>query len=238
MRTRRASSGPFAERPYFKLSEIDQICADELEKVGLFPAEPQPIRIDRFIEKRFKVAPQYEDLPDRVLGYTKFGTKGVQEIGISKALVEEDSKVSERRINSTLAHEAGHGLLHAHLFILERPPKDLIGSDFNIPEKKILCRNETVEGIRDRLRIDCGQKWWEYQANMAIGGLLLPMRLVRLAMEPYLVETGQLNVKILTEAAKEKATRVLAEIFDVNPIVVRIRIETLFSRSREDQPLL
>lgn len=238
MRVYRSSSGPFSERPFFSLKEIDQICADELTKFGLFPREPQPIRIDRFIEKRFNVAPKYEDLPDGVLGYTKFGSKGVQEIGISKALAEENSKVSERRINSTLAHESGHGLLHAHLFSLEKQPTNLVGSDFDIPAKKILCRKETVEGIQDRPRNDCGQKWWEYQANMAIGGLLLPRKLVMIAIEPFLMESGRLGVKVLDEARKEIATKALAEAFDVNPIVVRIRINSIFSINREDQPLL
>lgn len=238
MRVYRSSFGPFSERPFFSLKEIDQICADELMKFGLFPREPQPIRIDRFIEKRFNVAPKYEDLPDGVLGYTKFGSNGVQEIGISKALAEENSKVSERRINSTLAHESGHGLLHAHLFFLEKPPTNLVGSDFDIPEKKILCRKETVEGIQDRPRSECGQKWWEFQANMVIGGLLLPRKLVMSAIEPFLMETGRLGVKVLDEARKEIATRALAEAFDVNPIVVKIRIDSIYSISREDQPLL
>jgi hypothetical protein len=52
MRTYRATSGPFAERPFFSLEEVDRTCADELRKLGLLPREPEPIRIERFIEKR------------------------------------------------------------------------------------------------------------------------------------------------------------------------------------------
>ena len=34
MKTFRAKSGPFSERPHFEPSEIDRICADELRKEG------------------------------------------------------------------------------------------------------------------------------------------------------------------------------------------------------------
>jgi hypothetical protein len=59
-------SGASSKQPYFTHSQIDQICCDELRNEGLLPNSPEPIRIDRFIEKRFKVSPTYEDLPDGV----------------------------------------------------------------------------------------------------------------------------------------------------------------------------
>ena len=86
MKTIRSKSGPIGVRPHFKPSEIDRICADELRKQGLYPASPQPVRIDRFVEKRFGVVPQYEELPDGVLGYTKFSKKGVDGIRDSPAV--------------------------------------------------------------------------------------------------------------------------------------------------------
>jgi len=76
----------FSERPHFESSEIDRICADELRKEGLYPNSPEAIRIDRFVEKRFGVVPQYENLPDGVLGFTKFTKKGVVAIVIAAAL--------------------------------------------------------------------------------------------------------------------------------------------------------
>lgn len=57
MRTFRSKKGPFTEAPYFEKSEIEAICLDELMKVGLLPKQAEPIRIDRFIEKRFQVTP-------------------------------------------------------------------------------------------------------------------------------------------------------------------------------------
>jgi len=235
MRTYRTTTGPFTERPYYTLDEVEQICADELRKVGLFPQEPEPIRIDRFIEKRFEVVPKYEDLPEDLLGCTKFGPKGVQEIIVSRSLAEENNKVSERRINTTLAHEAGHGLLHAHLFVVGQQPRSLFGDGLDPKEPKILCRKDTIEGIQDSKRFNRPVPWWEFQANLAIGGLLLPRQLVIIVLEPFMVGKGQLGIKVLDPVHKENAMRELVEVFDVNPIVARIRIEKIFPSAQEQQ---
>src|SRR6185437_5356796 len=109
---------PFSERPFYSDSEIERTCTTELSWQSLLPTFASPIRIDRFIEKRFKLVPTYEDLGDGVLGLTRFTAHGVAEIAISRRLDDEVGRVSERRIRTTLAHEAGHCLLHAHLFTL------------------------------------------------------------------------------------------------------------------------
>ena len=119
-----------SEQPYFKDTEIDRIAVEELLGAGLLPSKPEPIRIERFVEKRFGLARvSYEELPTTVLGYTQFSRKGVEAVFVSRALAEEGTRVSERRINSTLAHEAGHGLLHAYLFMLDSFPTELFEND-------------------------------------------------------------------------------------------------------------
>src|ERR1035437_378680 len=123
MKTFRTAKGPFAERPYYKEHEIENICTDALREVGLLPANPEPIRIDRFIEKRFGVVPSYEDLPEGVLGLTRFGKNGVQEVVVANALDGDSSATAARRVRTTLAHEGGHCLLHTHLFVLATRPR-------------------------------------------------------------------------------------------------------------------
>jgi hypothetical protein len=185
-----SKGGPFSERPYFKLSEIEQICIEALNKVGLYPTAPEPIRIDRFIEKRFGIAPEYQELPDGVLGFTKFGSSGVEAIVIASVLDQGKAKVDERRLRSTLAHEGGHGLLHAYLFQLGEKPKSLFDDSEKTP--RILCRDvpdapQTARGYAGR--------WWEFQANKAIGGLLMPRRLVERALvaAKFCKEAGNLR---------------------------------------------
>jgi len=235
MRTYRAKSGPFTEQPYYTPREVEKICTDELRSVDLFPPQPEPIRIERFIEKRFKITPTYEELPEGFLGFTEFGPKGVKGIGISKLLTDEGSKVSERRINSTLAHEAGHGLLHAHLFVIGQQPHLLFGEGVDSNKPKILCRNDTIQGLQSYRQIGYNGCWWEYQANLAIGSLLLPRLLVMVSMEPFLIEEGIMGSYRLDHSRQEEAIKTLAQIFDVNPIVAKIRIGALLPDSQNKQ---
>jgi hypothetical protein len=217
-------SGPSSKQPYFTSSQIDQICCDELRKEGLFPGAPEAIRIDRFIEKRFHVSPQYENLPAGVLGFTRFGKSGVQAVVISAALDAEGGKVAERRVRTTMAHEAGHGLLHAHLFALDEIPLHLFDKDSHSVDQ-ILCRD--VQG-EDQKTSRYDGRWWEFQANRAMGGLLCPRPLVHEAMKPFLAPAGLLGIEVLDEKRREESVRTLADIFDVNPVVARIRVNELF----------
>jgi hypothetical protein len=217
-------SGPSSKQPYFTPTQIDHICCDELRKEGLFPSSPEPIRIDRFIEKRFKVSPQYEDLPDGVLGFTRFGKNGVKAVVVSTALDAEGGKVADRRVRTTLAHEAGHGLLHAHLFALEEIPLHLFDNDSHTGDQ-ILCRDVQADEKKPR---GYDGRWWEFQANRAMGGLLCPSELVQEAMKSFLLPAGMLGVAVLDEKKRDASARTLADIFDVNPVVARIRINEMF----------
>src|SRR5260370_37965068 len=171
MKTFRSSKGPFSEIPFYTPEEIERICLDELEKLGLCPGEPSPIRIDRFIEKRFHIGPTYEDLPKGVLGFTRFGPKGVEEIVVARQLDEEGTVAADRRVRSTLAHESGHGLLQAHLFALGAHPKSLFGNGLDPNVSKILCRDEAPAGRSPGATRRYDGRWWEFQANQAMGAL-------------------------------------------------------------------
>src|SRR5271165_4630479 len=111
-------SGPYPFQLYFDdLGEIDEICLAALKRQSLLPSEPAPIRIERFVEKEFKTALRYEDLGPDNLGCTIFNSSGaVQAILVSRSLEEQNTTPARRRVRSTVAHEAGHGLLHGALF--------------------------------------------------------------------------------------------------------------------------
>ena len=226
------SHGPFSERPFYKDKEIELTAADELRKVGLFPSSPQPIRVERFVEKRFSVTPIYEELPSGVLGFTRFGSGGVEGIVVSRSLGEEGSTVAERRVNTTLAHEAGHGLLHAHLFALEKFNRSLFDDEDASPGK-ILCRDTAIHSPTERRQYD--GRWWEVQANKLMGALLLPRTLVTECVEPLLEMRGHLRVPGLPADRREEAARLLSEVFDVNPVVGRIRLAQMYPEVGEQQ---
>lgn len=232
MKTFRSKSGPFTEQPFFTIEEIERTCTDELEKEGLYPDKPEPIRIERFIEKRFKVSPCYEDVPAGVLGYTKFGPNGVEAVIVSRSLEENKAPQSRRRVNTTLAHEAGHGLLHAVLFALAAAEDvaPLFGAEFDAKSPRILCRDEDVSGSERPRTAGRGYdgRWWEHQANKAMGALLLPRDLVIQSLDSLLASSGSFGEKRLERNRWEEGVRKLSDVFDVNPVVGRIRLQVMF----------
>ena len=219
MRTLRAHSGPFTERPFFTESEIERMCESALTEAGYYPSEPSPVNIDRFIEKYFDVSPQFEDLPPGVLGYSCFDSDGMISMHIATALTNEGTRVAERRVHTTLAHEAGHGLFHSYLFSLAEGGLDLFQSDPDVTRTRILCRDEYAPQQKVH------GPWWEIQANMAIGPLLMPRPLVVEAVEPFLTSTGLLGIGAVPEDQRETVVAELSSTFDVNPVVARIRLE-------------
>lgn len=226
MKTFRSKTGPVPTRPFFKDYEIEQTCMDELGKAGLLPELPGPIRIDRFIEKRFKISHQYEDLPVGILGFTKFGPNGVEKIIVAKSLEDESTIVSSRRLRTTLAHEAGHGLLHAYLFAGKGTPNVLFDKDHD-QTPRIFCRD--IPCSEETKMKQYEGKWWEFQANRAMSALLMPKNLVEKAVNSSCKNSGLLGTTVLEEAEKGRVVKELSEIFDVNPVVAKFRLEHLFS---------
>jgi hypothetical protein len=201
VRTYPARTGPFRDALHYELDEIEDLCLSALSDVGLLPTTPAPVRIERFVEKRFSLTPEYrDDLPRGILGFTEIDASGPLRIVLNPSL-------TERRLRTTIAHEAGHCLLHSVLYR-------------SGAVDAILCRDSDVA------RASYGGRWWEYQANVAIGALLLPRPLLMPALEPHL-RSSRAGGRVLPAAAMTAATASLASVFDVNRVVARLRIEAL-----------
>lgn len=217
-----------ATQPFFTDPHMDRIAIEALQSVNLLPSSPEPIRIERFVERRFNLGGvMYDDLPANVLGYTQFGRHGVEAVFVSRALADIGTRIAERRINSTLAHESGHGLLHAHLFTLDSFPLELFGRG-DVTSVRILCRDESSNEASQR---HYDGRWWEFQANRMIGCLLMPKPLVLTAIEPHLSSSGSLGVPMLPNTDRERVARVLTDVFDVNLPVAQMRLDTLCPRN-------
>ena len=55
------------------------------------------------------------------------------------------------------------------------------------------------------------------------------------ALDPILVTQGLLATRALVDSRREEAARRLADAFDVNPVVARIRVGELFPTSANGQ---
>ncbi len=225
MKTIKDKTGQFQKRTYYETREVEDLCTQELQALDLYPDEPQPIQIDRFIEKKFNISHSYEDLPNGILGYTEFSGSGIKRIVVARALDEAGTTSADRRISTTLAHEAGHGLLHMALFGQDHTLADLF-EESPTQKPQILCRE--VTGLEEKGIKKYDGRWWEYQANMAIGALLLPRRLVQKALEPLSVSAGLWGIKELDHSRRSEAIIMLSEIFEVNPKVATIRLQEIY----------
>lgn len=224
MRDRPAPGAPFGRRLYFEDGEIDRICADALKSAGCLPTTCVPVEIELFVEKAFNCRAVYDSLPAGVLGAAAFRRDGsLDEITVSRSL-SAGGRVGERRARSTWAHEAGHGLLHGPLFAQGELRHPLLDDCFDYEKRRILCREADIGATGTSYH----GKWWEWQANQAIGGLLLPRELVETSLEPLTEEQGLFGIRVLPSAQREPAARLLAEALDVNPAVARIRLSGLF----------
>jgi len=231
-----AKAGPFDEALYFEQEEIENVCETALKSVGLYPDKPEPIRIERFLEKKFGLFPEYDDLPEGVLGYTKFGLDGPEKVVLSVSLSEMGSKTSERRIATTIAHEAGHILFHSELFkryFRRKLATNQFFIDFE-PQpdgtRAVLCRD--LPGASDKFS-DYSGRWWEHQANKAIGALLMPFGLLEKTVSPFFdAAKGQRTVSEIPNSEREAAILRLSEVFDVNPVVAKIRFMEIYPISK------
>lgn len=229
MRRYRARYGPFVEAYHFEHDEIDSMCVDTLKAAGFLPQIPEPIRIESFIEHHFECVIDYRQLDPGIMGFTSFTRDGrVREVVISASLAE-GGHVDQRRVNSTFAHEAGHCLLHAGLFI-DAGQSSLLKDDVDTADCRIMCRDNEVGYDRK-----AGSRWWEYQANRAIGGFLLPRALVFQALDDLLARGAVTGLPSLPNESRETAARRTADVFNVNPIVARIRLSEILPESHGQQ---
>ena len=97
----------------------------------------------------------------------------------------------------------------------------------DVQGEKVLCRDGEAGSRYEG-------KWWEVQANMMIGALLLPKALAVAAVNELTVEST-LGVHVLPAAKRHAAVLQLADVFNVNPIVAEIRLDAIFPVTAGDQ---
>jgi hypothetical protein len=225
MRIQNNQHGCFKQNLYFTKEEIDRMCLEALEKSGFLPDTPGPIRIERFIEKYFNCSVCYDNFGDRVMGVTAFRKDGsIQMVGVAASL-DDGAPGGECRIRSTFAHEGGHCLMHPILFMDNSGPRLFedarAGENFDFLNRRILCRQGDI-------KVGYDGKWWEYQANRAISGFLLPKKLIQIAVEQFLESVGSLGLKSLNATRFEQAKQHVALTFNVNPIVAEYRLHEMY----------
>lgn len=176
-------TGRFFERPHYEPKELDALCERMVLEFYTKLNEPLPLPIPtddltRLLEQDVSDFDGFADLSrygDGVEGVTEFLPGRKPRVCISAALAEDGRR--ENRYRTTLTHEFGHVRLHAYLFELERPSRDLAGRD-GMGDRVQICKRETM--------ITAAQTdWMEWQAGHVCGAILMPVSRVKHLVGEY-----------------------------------------------------
>jgi hypothetical protein len=177
------------------------------QRAGGVYAEGRGVDVEEVLMRVYGIDPDYVELPRGVLGRTVFYANGLVDVHLSCGLSEraERSRVARQRLRSTMGHECGHVALHRTLQLgaLGMAPTDA---------PAILCRAPAFKTESAR-----GGEWWEYQANRAMAGLLMPRDLTNAALSRILPARGHESLEQALEAGGgPEVLRDLSRIFDVS----------------------
>lgn len=157
-------------RIWYRIDEIEEICASVLASAALLPRPPRcDVDIESLVETHLGLVVDYGvELPAGVLGYTEFSSPPT--IAISRALTDAAStspsgRGTLGRWRATIAHEAAHVLLHGPLYGVS---PDQPGQPNSRP---IRCPRASLDDPGS------ARDWREVQANMGMAALLMPREL-------------------------------------------------------------
>lgn len=239
---------PSGERKvWYEPAEIDQIMTDELHRARLLPEVADgdvSIDIEAFVERHLRLQlDQYAELPSDVLGVTEFVPGKDPRVSINgdltgSALDDEDTTPGlVGRWRATVAHEAGHVLLHRSLFELDSMQRGLFSGSAQEPGRNprlLRCLKRDVT-----YRNGGPSDWKEVQANMAIGGLLMPKPLIVGVVREERARLGLCDTSLTANGgALEDLIAAVAERFTVSRQAARIRIEGLTTVAPRGQATL
>lgn len=222
------------QRYHFSRQDIEKAARDELRQVECLPKVPEPIDLEKYLFRRHdKLEPQSTDrLATGVLGAAELMDPRKPAIWISQAVFDG----APARYRSTLAHEIGHLVLHASLYIDEEFPRIVAqcrgGADL---ARGFHCGIDQIkEQPQAPLQSAHPLFHLEYQANLFMVAMLTPTPLVRTSIEPWTCTTTRRDgsrICSLEESDRPEAVALVAETFQVSRELAKYRLEDLFPPS-------
>lgn len=215
-------------RLWYSDAEIERRALRCLEAAGQ-PSGPEPVvDIEFVIEEQLRTRlDQYAALPPEVLGVTDFVSGERPLVRVNAELsrrardIESPAHSTVGRWRATLAHEAGHIILHAVLFDVPASQAGLFDADGTevAAPAPVRCLERSIAGRGP-------SDWREVQANRCMAALLMPRPLFsRHAQAAAAAEGLAVPTPVDSPAAGRLVSR-LAEQFQVSREAARIRLVT------------
>lgn len=155
-------------------------------------------------------------------------------IEINSLYYESEDIVKRRISHFTEGHEIGHAILHRRYFYQDKRQQCLFEDvDQNVERKqdKLITLQRTIESENlQQLKMDEDELAMERQANAFSAALLIPQKpLFKCVCEMFGASEYKFKKNQYEEFKKtlDNVARRLNDIFDVNPIVMRIRLQRL-----------
>lgn len=208
---------PALRIPFYERREIERITWDELSTTGQATDEPGPVCMETFCMRRYRVGFDYTELPDDVCGEIVFSLKGVEKIRLRREFGESISRGWYLMGRTTAAHETGHAILHASEIV---PELAAPGATY-----RHRCGAGDIEAEYERMGSFTRHRALEWQANAAMGCLLLPRPAVLRALETS--TTSGIPAVVRSEGLGF-CRDLLAETFDTSRDVALYRMLNLF----------
>jgi Zn-dependent peptidase ImmA (M78 family) len=176
LRYTKDTTGRFDQRPHFDPEEIENLCQKAFsDYIGETIGSVQyPITTDiltKFIESLTEDYDSFANmaehgLADGVEGFTQYTLNSKPSVYINKRL--SDHHYLEPRLRTTLSHEAGHVILHGPLFRQDSQCRLLRSTEeWEKPSPTTIAQRAV------------SRDWMEWQANYAMGALLMPRDAVK-----------------------------------------------------------
>ena len=221
--------------PYLSRKDLDQLgekyvaefCPEALK-------EPMPLDIDKFVAFFLGMNQDYQWLShngvylgltvfndtdllpvyDPELNEAKYVSEKARTVVIDNRLLEADQ---EHRYRFTMGHEAGHGILHAGLYMNDPNQEDLFVAR---TEPIIKCRVDAFIKFKSN-RMWTSNDWIEWQANQFSSAFLMPHSMIM-----KLISGSHASTR---DKAFDAAMRIrsVSEIFNVSKQAAKIRLENL-----------
>lgn len=230
MRRYRASDGSL--RIWFDPEEIEDLAEDQLQRAGLAPTLASPVvDVERFVEEYLQAElDQYAPLDADVLGVTEFRPGQPPLVCINRMLTEaafeqpNPSPAARGRWRATLAHEAGHILLHRSLV----EPNPAQTTFLELPEDEVQTPTMGMfRCVQREVVFGGGADWREVQANRCMAALLMPRSIFLRVVAQVKQGMGLSPREPLRADRLNTVVRKLARHFQVSRQAARIRLEEL-----------
>lgn len=228
---------PFLTKDHIE-AESDALLFSYGQKVGTITRPPIPV--DEILNTHLKVGLDFDDLP-KLLGVEAdvFGATWLErrQVIIDQSLDPTDHPERIGRYNFTVGHETGHWQLHRAYFFKACNQQALFDQE---PAPTVVCRSSES---KDRI---------EWQADFFSSCFLMPKVMLReswkkrhgsecISIEELrrtMTNDSRYAETISDDAMIERFCKPLSHDFQVSPIAMRIRLETLGMIVRVEAPRL